>query len=90
MDIAREEKLKELEEKFRALPPKWQRAVLWLIENMDGIEQMCREEPLTPAQREEMMRESISRDDVYMQVLLILEKILNRDAPAGEDSPATP
>lgn len=79
MDTTREEKLKELEEKFRALPPKWQKAVLWLIENMEGIERMCRSEPLTPSEREEMMRESIRRDDVYMQVLLILEKILNRD-----------
>ncbi len=79
MDGNLEEKKKMLERAIEALPPRKQDAVRWMFRHYDTFAQMCKEEPLTPSEREEMMRESIRRDDVYMQVLLILEKILNRD-----------
>lgn len=79
MDEIFEEKKKMLERAIEALPPRKQDAVRWMLRHYDTFAQICREEPLTPSQREEMMRESVRRDDVYAQVLLILEEVLNRN-----------
>ncbi len=76
------EKLREL---FDQMPDKLQRAVIWLIENFEDVEQMCEGEPLSPEMREQLMKKARQDNDTYMMVLLAAERVLNAPKETPEE-----
>ncbi len=76
------EKLREL---YDQMPEKLQHAFIWLIENFEDVEQMCKGEPLSQEMREQSMERARRNDDTYMVVLLAAEQVINAQKETSEE-----
>lgn len=71
------EKKQELIKAIVDLPVGKQRAMIWLIKHYQFAVEMCEEGPLTQEQSADFERDAIERDDDYLLVLVLFERIVN-------------
>ena len=71
------EKKQKLIKAIEALPEGKRRAMIWLIKHYEFAVEMCEEGPLTKEQSADLERDAIERDDDYLLVLVLLERIVN-------------
>ena len=68
---------KALVDALMALPKGKQRAMIWLIKHYEFAVEMCKEGPLTEEQSMVFERDAIARNDDYLLVLVLFERIVN-------------
>ena len=64
-----------------ALPPDKQRAVLWLIENFEFAESICKAGVLTQETRSLLRQQANQNNDALLLLLVELESIINNEKP---------
>ena len=71
--------MEELYNKILSLPPNKQRAILWLIDNFEFAESICKADVLTKKQRNLLRQQAEQNDDALLLLLVELEHIINSD-----------
>lgn len=74
MEKNREEKIEQIQLDFQKLPIKWQRVIVWVVENWEIVEVMCKDTTMTIEEMEENIREARTRGDASMEILNRLAK----------------
>ena len=77
MDQSIEEKRQILYRAIQELPEKEQSVIQWMIENYDFCVSICKEKALTTEQRKQLLQQATEKDDLYLLVLVLFERILN-------------
>lgn len=75
---------KELMDAIMTLPEGKKRAIIWLIKHYDFAVEICREEPLTEEQSMAFKKDAIAKNDDYLLVLVLFERIINAEKDSME------
>ena len=71
--------MEEVFNKILSLPPNKQRAILWLIDNFEFAESICKAGVLTKEQRNLLRHQAKENDDALLLLLVELESIINSE-----------
>ena len=71
--------MEEVFNKILSLPPNKQRAILWLIDNFEFAESICKAGVLTTEQRNLLRHQAKENDDALLLLLVELESIINSE-----------
>lgn len=63
---------------IEGLPSEKRRAVCWLINHIDDVEEMLAEEPFTEEELERYVERAAKTGDSYLRVILLYQKAKNR------------
>lgn len=66
----REEQIKNIEELIKALPDEMQKAICWLIQNIEIADQLSEGERMTDEQIEQFTQRALDRKDYVMLALV--------------------
>lgn len=67
----------EFKQALEHLPENYRESARLILKYYDGFEEMCRNGPLTEAEREEYMEDAIRKNDTMMILLLCMERRVN-------------
>ncbi len=74
----REEQIKNIEELIKALPDEMQKAICWLIQNIEIADQLSRGERMADEQIEQFTQRALDRKDYVMLALVKYKQSKNQ------------
>lgn len=74
-----EQRIEALEKSIKALPEAMQKAICWMIKNIDIVEQLAEGEVMTEIDVEQFTQSAIEKKDYLMLALVLYKQIKDRD-----------
>lgn len=74
----REQRIKALQEQIEALPEAMQKAIFWMIGNMDVVDQLAEGEPLTDDEVKQYTQKAIEKEDYCLLALVLYKQSKDR------------
>ncbi len=74
MSNEKEQAIQRIAEQVKALPDEMQRAICWLVRNIDIADQLAEGEKLTEAEIERLTQTALANKDYIMLALLLYQQ----------------